>query len=136
MGVPAVKPYPVSGRSRVALDVCGWLFVATREHAALTTSLMAGASREIVLSHLENLLIIQVRAHLKRLGACAGDEHRVEIAVRTLVGGLLALWLWWVRQGYPCAPEAISDTFNELMSEGVWPEEPTQTPSRLSRVKA
>jgi AcrR family transcriptional regulator len=133
MGAPSVKRHLGRGGARVVLDVCGWLFVATREHAALTTSLMGGASREIVLAHLENLLIIQVRAHLKRQGAYPGNEPRVEIAVRSLVGGLLALWLWWVRQDYPCAPEDISETFNELMSEGVWPEDCEQVPSSIAR---
>lgn len=121
MGDPAIKHVVTQGRPRVVLDVCGWLFVATQEHAALTTSLMGGASREIVLAHLENLLIIQVREHMKRYGAYLNDEARGEIAVRSLVGGLLAIWLWWVRQGYPCAPVHISDTFNALMSKGPWP---------------
>ena len=121
MGDPAVKHVVVQGRPRVVVDVCGWLFVATQEHAALTTSLMGGASREIVLAHLENLLIIQVREHMKRYGTYLNDQRHGEIAVRSLVGGLLALWLWWVRQGYPCAPVHISETFNALMSEGIWP---------------
>lgn len=124
MGDPVVKPGTGSGGSRVVLDVCGWLFVATRTHAALTTSLMGGASREIVLAHLENLLIIQVREHMKRYGAYGGDELRGEIAVRSLVGGLLAMWLWWVRQDYCHSPAQISERFNALMSDGVWPENP------------
>ncbi|MFK3972900.1 TetR/AcrR family transcriptional regulator [Pseudomonas sp. NPDC087358] len=123
MGEPAVKTHSGNGQSRIVLDVCGWLFIATEQHAALTTSLMGGASREIVLAHLENLLIIQVREHLKRHGSYLDNPARGEIAVRALVGGLLALWLWWVRQDYACAPADISDTFNALMSDGVWPQD-------------
>ncbi|WP_296254238.1 MULTISPECIES: TetR/AcrR family transcriptional regulator [unclassified Pseudomonas] len=121
MGEPVVKPGMSHGQPRMVLDVCGWLFAATRTHAALTTSLMGGASREIVLAHLENLLIIQVRGHLKRYGAYEADELRGEIAVRSLVGGLLAIWVWWVRQNYCYSPARVSDAFNGLMSEGVWP---------------
>lgn len=129
MGNPVVKACTGNGRTRAVLDVCGWLFVATKKHAALTTSLMGGASREIVLAHLENLLIIQVREHLKRYGAYQGDELRGEIAVRSLVGGLLALWLWWVRQDYSHSPTHISDTYNALMSDGVWPESAAVAPA-------
>lgn len=90
MGMPAVQTRLSNGRARTVLVVCSWLFVATKKHAALTTSLMSGASREIVLSHLENLLIIQVRDHLKRHGGYQSDGIGGEIAVRSLVGGLLA----------------------------------------------
>lgn len=127
MGVPEIKHCAGNGRSRIVLDVCGWLFVATQKHAALTTSLMAGASREIVLAHLENLLIIQVRDHLKRHGTYFDNELRGEISVRSLVGGLLALWHWWVRQDYSLAPLEISDTFNALMGDGLWPEDAKAT---------
>lgn len=127
MGVPAVKRNTAKGRSQIVLDVCGWLFVATKKHAALTTSLMGGASREIVLAHLETLLIIQVREHLKHHGAYLNNELRGEIAVRSLVGGLLAIWLWWVRQGYSQAPTDISDSFNEVMTDGAWPDDPPDT---------
>ncbi|MDB6144682.1 MAG: hypothetical protein JWP80_3726 [Pseudomonas sp.] len=122
MGAPAIKLSNAAGRERVVLDVCGWLFVATEQHAALTTCLMGGTSREIVLAHLENLLIVQVREHLKKHSAYCTVGLRGEIAVRSLVGGLLALWLWWVRHDYPCEAEGLSETFNALMSQGIWPE--------------
>lgn len=122
MGKPAVTIAPFSGGSKVMLDVCSWLFVATEQHAALTTSLMNGASRDIVHAQLENLLIIQVRDHLKRYCTYQADDAHCEIAVRSLVGGLLALWLWWVRHDYPCAHQDICASFNTLMTEGVWPQ--------------
>lgn len=122
MGAPGIKLTQVAGREQVVLDVCGWLFVATEQHAALTTSLMSGTSREIVLAHLENLLVVQVREHMKQNNAYDERGLRGEIAVRSLVGGLLAIWLWWVRHDYPCAAHSLSDTFNELMSQGIWPD--------------
>ncbi|WP_297833465.1 TetR/AcrR family transcriptional regulator [Pseudomonas sp.] len=122
MGAPAIKLSSVAGRERVVLDVCGWLFLATEQHAALTTSLMSGTSRYIVLAHLENLLVVQVREHMKTHNAYDSSGFSGEIAVRSLVGGLLALWLWWVRHDYPCAALGLSATFNGLMSQGIWPE--------------
>lgn len=122
MGDPAIKTIAGKGRQCRLLDVCGWLFVATREHAALTTSLMGGASREIVVAHLENLLIIQLRDHLKRHGAYLENELRGEIAVRSLVGALLAVWVWWVRQDYAQQPLEMSEAFNSLMADGLWPD--------------
>ncbi|MDB6049599.1 MAG: TetR family transcriptional regulator [Pseudomonas sp.] len=121
MGAPAIKLTNVADREQVVLDVCGWLFVATEQHAALTTSLMGGTSREIVLAHLENMLVVQVREHMKKHNAYDTNGLRGEIAVRSLVGGLLALWLWWVRHDYPCAALGLSETFNALMSQGIWP---------------
>lgn len=122
MGAPAIKLSSVAGRERVVLDVCGWLFLATEQHAALTTSLMSGTSRYIVLAHLENLLVVQVREHMKTHNAYDSSGFSGEIAVRSLVGGLLALWLWWVRHDYPCAALGLSATFNGLMSQAFGPK--------------
>lgn len=122
MGSPAITFCECGGQQRVVLDVCGWLFFATEQHAALTNSLMGGASRHIVLAHLENLLVVQVREHLKAQGGYDPAGLRGEMAVRSLVGGLLALWLWWVRHEYPCPAGEVSETFNALMSQGIWPE--------------
>lgn len=122
MGAPCIKLSTVEGREHVVLDVCGWLFVATEQHAALTTSLMGGTSRDIVLAHLENLLVIQVREHMKAHKVYEVAGLRGEIAVRSLVGAMLSLWLWWVRHDYPCPAAGLSETFNALMSRGVWPE--------------
>lgn len=121
IGVPATKLTDVQGDRRVVLDVSTWLFGATERHAALTTSFFSGAGHRVVLAHLENILIIQVREHYREQGLYQATKLRGEVAVRCFVGALLGLWLWWVRHDYPGSAQDMTEAFDTLMNDGSWP---------------
>lgn len=119
IGSPRIRVHEVSGRKRIMLDVSAWLFSATERHAALTSAFFSRASQDIILPHLENVLLIQVREHFRQIGLYS-NELRGEMAVRSFVGALLGLWLWWVRHDYPCSANEATDTFDALMSDGIF----------------
>jgi len=121
IGVPATKLTEVQGDRRVVLDVSTWLFGATQRHAALTTSFFSGPGHRVILAHLENILIIQVREHYRKQGLYASAQLRGEVAVRCFVGALLGLWLWWVRHDYPGSAQDMTEAFDSLMNNGAWP---------------
>lgn len=121
IGTPATKVTDVSGDQRVVLDVSAWLFSATERHAALTTSFFSGPGQSVILAHLENILIIQVREHYRKQGLYQVAQMRGEVAVRCFVGALIGLWLWWVRHGYPNSAREMTETFDSLMNNGYWP---------------
>ncbi|TKA89670.1 TetR/AcrR family transcriptional regulator [Halopseudomonas bauzanensis] len=120
IGTPPTKLLEVSGQKQVVLDVSAWLFAATERHRSLTTSFFSNPSQNIILAHLENILIIQVREHYQKQGIYSEGLHG-EVAVRCFVGALLGLWLWWVRHGYPCSTQEMTEAFDALMNNGVWP---------------
>ncbi|MBA1277989.1 MULTISPECIES: TetR/AcrR family transcriptional regulator [Pseudomonadaceae] len=121
IGLPPTRVCNVAGEERVVLDVSAWLFNATERHAALTTSFFNSPSQAIILAHLENLLLIQVREHYRKHGIyeCAG--LRGEVAVRCFVGALIGSWLWWVRHDYPSPANEMTEAFDSLMNNGTWP---------------
>ena len=121
IGVPTTKVTDVQGDRREVLDVSTWLFGATERHAALTTSFFSGAGQRVVLAHLENILIIQVREHFRKQGQYPATQLRGEVAVRCFVGALLGLWLWWVRHDYPGSAQDMTEAFDTLMNDGNWP---------------
>lgn len=124
IGVPSTKVCDISGDRRVVLDVSTWLFVATERHAALTTSFFSSPSQSIILAHLENILLIQVREHYRKQGIYDTGGLRGEVAVRCFVGALTGLWLWWVRHDYPYPDNAMTESFDALMNNGRWPRQP------------
>ncbi|MCL5042120.1 MAG: TetR/AcrR family transcriptional regulator [Gammaproteobacteria bacterium] len=121
IGLPRTRVCDISGHPRVVLDISAWLFAATERHAALTTSLFSGASREIVLAHLENILVIQVREHFRKQEIYTQGDLRSELAVRSFVGALLASWQWWIRHDYPCSAQEATEAFDSLLNNGTWP---------------
>lgn len=121
IGMPATKFTEVDGDRRVLLDVSTWLFSATERHAALTTAFFSGPGQSVILAHLENILIIQVREHYRKQGLYQVEHMRGEAAVRCFVGALIGLWLWWVRHDYPNSAQEMTDTFDSLMNNGTWP---------------
>ena len=121
IGMPATKVTEVDGDRRVLLDVSTWLFSATERHAALTTAFFSGPGQSVILAHLENILIIQVREHYRKQGLYQVEHMRGEAAVRCFVGALIGLWLWWVRHDYPNSAQEMTDTFDSLMNNGTWP---------------
>lgn len=123
IGTPSTKVTEVDGDRRVLLDVSAWLFSATERHAALTTSFFSGPGQSVILAHLENILIIQVREHYRKQGLYLLEHMRGEAAVRCFVGALVGLWLWWVRHDYPHPAREMTETFDSLMNNGTWPPE-------------
>ena len=121
IGMPSTKVTEVDGDRRVVLDVSTWLFSATERHAALTTAFFSGPGQNVILAHLENILIIQVREHYRKQGLYQVAQMRGEVAVRCFVGALIGLWLWWVRHGYPNSAREMTETFDSLMNNGYWP---------------
>ncbi|KAB0496544.1 transcriptional regulator, TetR family [Pseudomonas vancouverensis] len=121
IGIPATKVTEVDGDRRVVLDVSTWLFSATERHAALTTAFFSGPGQNVILAHLENILIIQVREHYRKQGLYQTERMRGEAAVRCFVGALVGLWLWWVRHDYPNSAQEMTETFDSLMNNGTWP---------------
>jgi AcrR family transcriptional regulator len=121
IGVPSTKVTEVDGDRRVLLDVSAWLFSATERHAALTTAFFSGPGQNVILAHLENILIIQVREHYRKQGLYQIDQLRGEGAVRCFVGALVGLWLWWVRHDYPNPAREMTEIFDSLMNNGTWP---------------
>lgn len=121
IGMPATKVTEVDGDRRVLLDVSTWLFSATERHAALTTAFFSGPGQSVILAHLENILIIQVREHYRKQGLYQVEHMRGEAAVRCFVGALIGLWLWWVRHDYPNSAQEMTETFDSLMNNGTWP---------------
>src|SRR5690606_30026108 len=121
IGIPSTRVHEASGRKRVILDVSSWLFSATARHAALTTSFFSSNSQGIILAHLENILLIQVREHYRKQSLYDATELCGEVAVRCFVGALIGLWLWWVRHDYPHSAEAMTEAFDSLMNNGNWP---------------
>ncbi|CAN7422335.1 MULTISPECIES: TetR-like C-terminal domain-containing protein [Pseudomonas] len=119
--MPSTKVTEVGGDRRVLLDVSAWLFSATERHAALTTSFFSGPGQSVILAHLENILIIQVREHYRKQGLYQVEHMRGEAAVRCFVGALIGLWLWWVRHDYPNSAQEMTETFDSLMNNGTWP---------------
>jgi hypothetical protein len=75
----------------------------------------------VILAHLENILIIQVREHYRKQGLYQLEQMRGEAAVRCFVGALIGLWLWWVRHDYPNSAQEMTETFDSLMNNGTWP---------------
>lgn len=124
IGKPDTKMLDVSGRQRVVLNVSTWLFAATERHTSLTTSFFNSPSQGIVLAHLENVLLIQVRAHYRKQGIYTASDLRSEVVVRCFVGALVSLWLWWVRHDYPCSAKEVTEVFDALMNNGNWPADP------------
>lgn len=125
IGMPTTKITEVSGDRRVLLDISAWLFSATERHAALTTSFFSGPGQSVILAHLENILIIQVREHYRKQGLYQEEHMRGEAAVRCFVGALIGLWLWWIRHDYPNTAQEMTETFDSLMNNGTWPPENT-----------
>ncbi|TWC40156.1 TetR family transcriptional regulator [Pseudomonas sp. SJZ079] len=121
IGIPHTRVDDICGERRVVLDVSAWLFAATERHAALTTSFFSSPSQAIILAHLENILLIQVREHYRKQGICSAYELSGEVVVRCFVGALIGLWLWWVRHDYPCSAQEITEAFDKLMNNGNWP---------------
>tara|TARA_R100001244_G_scaffold129286_1_gene100597 strand:- start:15901 stop:16473 length:573 start_codon:yes stop_codon:yes gene_type:complete len=121
IGVPPTKVCEVSGDRRVLLDVSSWLFAATERHAELTTSFFSSPSQGVILAHLENILIIQVREHYQKQGLYDSQGLRGEVVVRCFVGALIGLWLWWVRHDYPSSAKEMTEAFDSLMNNGTWP---------------
>lgn len=121
IGVPSTKVTEVRGDRRVVLDISAWLFSATERHAALTTSFFSGPGQNVILAHLENILIIQLREHYRKQGLYQVAQMRGETAVRCFVGALLGLWLWWIRHDYPNSAREMTETFDSLMNNGSWP---------------
>ncbi|MFI8464202.1 MULTISPECIES: TetR/AcrR family transcriptional regulator [Stutzerimonas] len=121
IGIPHTRVCEVSGDSRVVLDVSSWLFTATERHAELTTSFFSSPSQGIILAHLENILIIQVREHYRKQGLYDSNGLHGEVAVRCFVGALIGLWLWWVRHDYPSSANEMTEAFDSLMNNGTWP---------------
>ena len=128
IGVPSTRVTEVRGDQRVVLDVSTWLFSATERHAKLTTSFFSGPGQSVILAHLENILIIQVREHYRKHGLYPNADMRGEVAVRCFVGALIGLWLWWVRHDYPASAKQMTESFDALMNNGTWPPE---SPARL-----
>lgn len=124
IGTPQTRVYEVFGHRRVILDVSSWLFNATERHAALTTAFLNSPSQGVILAHLENILLIQVREHYRKQDLYDADELRGEVAVRCFVGALLGLYLWWVRHDYPHSAMAMTEAFDSLMNNGNWPPDP------------
>lgn len=123
IGVPSTKVTEVRGDQRVVLDVSTWLFSATERHAKLTTSFFSGPGQSVILAHLENILIIQVREHYRKHGLYQNADMQGEVAVRCFVGALIGLWLWWVRHDYPASAKQMTESFDALMNNGTWPPE-------------
>ena len=121
IGIHSTKVTEVDGDRRVLLDVSAWLFSATERHAALTTAFFSGSGQNVILAHLENILIIQVREHYCKQGLYPINQLRGEAAVRCFVGALVGLWLWWVRHDYPHPAQEMTETFDSLMNNGNWP---------------
>jgi AcrR family transcriptional regulator len=121
IGEPGTRTLKVSGSERVVLDVSAWLFAATERHASLTTSFFNGPSQGVVLAHLENILLVQVREHYRKQGICSANGLRGEAVVRCFVGALVNLWLWWVRHDYPYSAKEMTEAFDALMNNGNWP---------------
>ncbi len=121
IGIPHTRVDEICGDRRVVLDVSAWLFAATERHAALTTSFFSSPSQGVILAHLENILIIQVREHYQKHGLYDAQGVRGEVVVRCFVGALIGLWLWWVRHDYPCSAQEITEAFDKLMNNGTWP---------------
>lgn len=121
IGTPPTRVVDVSGHKRVVLDASTWLFIATERHASLTTSFFNSPSQTVVLAHLENILLIQVREHYRKQGFYQSNELRGEVAVRCFVGALIGLWLWWVRHDYPYPASDMTEAFDALMNNGTWP---------------
>jgi AcrR family transcriptional regulator len=101
-------------------DISQWLFMSTEHHAELTTAFFSSPSQNIILSHLECVLLIQAREQYKHREPKQPDELTTEIAVRSFVGALLSTWLWWVRHNYPCPAQAMAQKFEAQMLEGDW----------------
>ncbi|WP_249674744.1 TetR/AcrR family transcriptional regulator [Pseudomonas abieticivorans] len=121
IGMPTTRVTEVQGDEREVLDVSTWLFGATERHAALTTSFFSGEGQRVVLAHLENILVVQVREHYRKQGMYSPAHLRDEVAVRSFVGALLGLWLWWVRHDYPGSAQDMTEAFDSLMNNGQWP---------------
>ena len=121
IGLPTTRTVMVSGAPVAVLDVANWLFTATEQHASLTTAIFNSPSQAIILAHLENILIVQVREHYCRYQIGIAEELSREAAVRCFVGAMLGLWLWWVRHDYPHNAAEMSKAFDALLNNGVWP---------------
>lgn len=121
IGTPATRIISVAGVESVILDVARWLFTATERHATLTTAFFNSPSQTVILAHLENILLIQVREHYRSQGIYQLNELRGEVAVRCFVSALSGLWLWWVRHDYPHPATEMIQHFDALMNNGTWP---------------
>ena len=109
--VHETKEYPDFGNA---------LFQGAENYKDMARALLGKGSDNLVVQHLRNMLVVQVREWLEmhlpqtKLGA-----DKLEFAVQFVVGALVSTLLWWVQNDFPQPAADINAAFNEMTKQGL-----------------
>lgn len=113
------KLFSADGSSSPAANFTKPLFEHIYQNKALAKAFFGSGSAALVMGHLRNLIVVQIRQLVSERAVAAAYPVPDELIVQFIAGASFGLLSWWVDHDFPYTVEEISEACQRMITSGL-----------------